>query len=89
MASFDSVHRKETWNGLQAKWVPNRLTQAIRKVYHEPKGNVRLDGEKSVNFETKKGIKQCDRVSHLLFTIYVMKFTKYARDEQSQWDIEV
>ena len=47
MAAFDSIPRKEIQNALQAKWVPSRLIQAIRSVYHKPKGTVRLNGEKS------------------------------------------
>lgn len=75
-AAFDSVPRHHIWTALAAKQVPMRLINAIKSIYHEPIGKVRLDGELSAEFGIERGVKQGDSLSPLLFNIFMDEITK-------------
>lgn len=68
-AAFDSIPRQEIWNALQEKRVPSDLISAIKSVYQDPKGIVRLNGSESEPFRFYKGVKQGDSLSPLLFIV--------------------
>lgn len=78
-AAFDSVPRQYIWEALVAKRVPIRLINAIKSVYEQPVGIVRIDGEMSEEFLMERGVKQGDSLSPLLFNIFLDEITKICK----------
>ena len=56
-----------------------RLINAIKSVYGDPTGTVRLDGEQSMEFIIKKGVKQGDSLIPLLFNIFMDEIMKICK----------
>jgi hypothetical protein len=78
-AAFDSVKRREIWSAMREMEVSDRLIRAVQVLYGRTVGVVRLDGEVSQEFEMKKGMKQGDSLSPLLFTIFMNSILKYCK----------
>lgn len=78
-AAFDSVPREELWKALVNKGIPSNLISAIKAVYRDPKGIVRLNGRKSKPFRFLKGVKQGDSLSPLLFILFMDEIWKVCK----------
>lgn len=74
-AAFDEVPREELWKALEKKQTPAKLLAAIKSLFHDPKGIIRLDGSVSSTFNMSKGVRQGDSLSPLLFIIFMDEVT--------------
>lgn len=78
-AAFDSVPRQEIWNALAEKNVPRDLLTAIKSVYANSKGVVRINGTETAPFPIARGVKQGDSLSPLLFTVFMDEIHKICK----------
>lgn len=83
-AAFDSIEREVVWNCLEEINIPKSLIQIIRSTYNRVKGKVQIAGTRSDEFEWKKGIKQGDSLSPLLFIIIMNKLIRKTRERTKQ-----
>lgn len=68
-AAFDQIPKSHVWKSLQEAGVNEQLIRNIESVYNNVTAQVRLNGELSSGFKMKKGLKQGDSLSPLLFVI--------------------
>lgn len=68
-AAFDTIPRKQIWDTLENMRLTNKIKNVVKSLYKNVRGEVRLNGQKSTEFSMKKGIKQGDSLSPLLFII--------------------
>lgn len=85
-AAFDTVDRSEIWRTLKELKVDKNLIGAIRSSYRTVMARVQLEGQRSEMFEMKKGIKQGDSLSPLLFIIIMDKIIKRIKEKYSHLD---
>lgn len=68
-AAYDSVDRDQLWLIMHEYGFPDKLTRLIRATMEHVMCYVRIEGKLSNPFETRKGLKQGDGLSCLLFNI--------------------
>ena len=64
--AFDSITRKSIWNALKICGINHEYVSFLKKIYKDQKASVQTDVESNM-FEIKKGTKQSDPLSSLLF----------------------
>ena len=72
MKAFDSITHKLIWDALNSYGVEHDYIQFLKKLYRDQKATVLTD-EESDMFEIKKGSKQGDPLSSLLFNTVLQK----------------
>ena len=68
-AAYDSIDREKLWQIMHEYGFPNKLTRLIKATMDHVMCFVRVEGKLSNPFETRKGLKQGDGLSCLLFNI--------------------
>ena len=63
---FDSITHKSIWKALNSGGINHEYISLLKKIYKDLKASVQTDVESNM-FEIKKGTKQGDRLSSLLF----------------------
>ena len=66
MKAFDSITHKSTWDALKSSGFEHEYIYLMKKLYRDQKANVLTD-QASDMFEIRKGTKQGDPLSSLLF----------------------
>ena len=64
--AFDSITHKSIWDALKYCNIEHDYISLLKKIYRDQKASVQAD-EESNTFEIKKGTKQGDPLSSLLF----------------------
>ena len=64
--AFDSVTHKSIWKALKACDIKHDYISLLKKIYRDQKASVQTDEESNI-FEIRKGTKQGDPLSSLLF----------------------
>ena len=72
MKAFDSITHKSIWNALKSCGIEHDYISLLKKLYRDQKATV-LSDEESDMFEIKKGSKQSDPLSSLLFNTVLQK----------------
>ena len=75
-AAFDTIKKFEIAEMLDRKRITGKLRSAIDNVYHQVFAAVRTNGTQSEYFELKKGLKQGDSLSPLIFNLVMDEITK-------------
>ena len=70
--AFDSITHKSIWNALKSYNIEHDYIRLLKKLYRDQKATVLTD-EESDMFEMKKGTKQVDPLSSLLFNTVLQK----------------
>ncbi|XP_062707776.1 uncharacterized protein LOC134288081 [Aedes albopictus] len=68
-AAYDSIDRTELWKIMDENSFPGKLTRLIRATMDGVQNSVRISGELSSSFESRRGLRQGDGLSCLLFNI--------------------
>ena len=79
--AFDSITHKSIWKGLKSCGIEHDYISFLKKIYRDQKASVQTD-EESYMFEIKKGTKQGDPLSSLL---YNMALQKALEDDIPRW----
>ena len=64
--AFDSITHKSIWKALKSCGINHEYISLLKKIYKDQKASVQTDVESNM-FEIKKGTKQGDPLSSLLF----------------------
>ena len=72
MKAFDSINHKSIWNALKSCGIEHDYISLLKKLYRDQKASV-LIYEESNMFKIKKGTKQGDPLSSLLFNTVQQK----------------
>ena len=86
--AFDSITHKSIWKALNSCGINHVYISLLKKIYKDQKASVQTDIESHV-FETKKGTKQGDPLSCLLFnTVYRIHWKKSpsASKRKKEWE---
>ena len=75
-AAFDSVPKNEIWKAMEKIGATTKIISAIKNLYRNVNGVVRLNGQTSQQFKMEKGMKQGDCLSPLLFIIFMDQIIK-------------
>ena len=86
-SAFDRVPKNEIWISLNKLDVNKKLINVIKSIYKNVQGSVRLNGQQSGNFRMKKGIKQGDSLSPLLFIVFMDQIIKHCRRRTRRYKI--
>ena len=78
MKAFDSITHKSMWDALKSCGIEHEYN-LLRNLYRDQKATVLTD-EESDMFEIKKGTKQGDTLSSLLFNAVLQKALKGKRN---------
>ncbi|XP_022203759.2 uncharacterized protein LOC111060407 [Nilaparvata lugens] len=78
-AAFDTVSKEALWETLAAKNVPQKLQRAIKSVFNNVTAVVRTCGQISGPLQMRRGIKQGDSLSPLLFTMVMDEIHKICK----------
>ena len=70
--AFDSIKHKSIWKALKACGIEHDYISLLTKTHRDQKASVQTDEESNM-FEIKKGTKQGDPLSSLLFNIFLQK----------------
>ena len=70
--AFDSINHKSIWKALKSCGINHENISLLKKIYKDQKASVQTDVESNV-FEIKKGTKQGDPLSSLLFNMVLQK----------------
>ena len=70
--AFDSITHKSIWNALKSCGIEHDYISLLKKLYRDQKASVLTDEESNM-FEIKKGTKQGDLLSSLLFNMVLQK----------------
>ena len=73
--AFDSITHKSIWNAFKSCGIEHDYISLLKKLYRDQKATVLTD-EESDMFEMKKGTKQGDPLSSLLFNIVLQMVLK-------------
>ena len=79
-AAYDTINRKELWKIMDENGFPGKLTRLIKATMDGTQCCVRISGGLSGSFESRRGLRQGDGLSCLLFNIAlegVMKRAAY------------
>lgn len=68
-AAYDSIDRIELWKVMDENGFPGKLTRLIRATMDGLQSCVKISGEHSSPFESRRGLRQGDGISCLLFNI--------------------
>ncbi|XP_062716068.1 uncharacterized protein LOC134291831 [Aedes albopictus] len=68
-AAYDSIDRTELWKIMDENSFPGKLTRLIRATMDGVQNSVRISGELSSSFESRRGLRQGDGLSCLLYNI--------------------
>ena len=79
--AFDSITHKSIWHALRSCNIDHDYISLLRKVYRDQKASVQT-AEESTIFEIRKGTKQGDPLSSLLFNT-VLQYS--LKDEIQRW----
>ena len=69
--AFDNVWRIGLWQKLLKEGIHGKILNVIKNMYAEIKSCILLNGVKSEYFNCKKGVRQGENLSPLLFTLYL------------------
>ena len=72
MKAFDSITHTSIWNALKSYGIEHDYISLLKKLYRDQKATVLTDEESNM-FEIKKGTKQGDPLSSLLFNTVLQK----------------
>ncbi|CAD6242993.1 GSCOCG00009629001-RA-CDS, partial [Cotesia congregata] len=81
-AAFDKLDRVELLKAMENIGLEEGLIEQVRRIYKETKCRVRVGGELSEGFWTKKGVRQGCPLSPTLFNIYVADMEDHMRRRQ-------
>ena len=70
--AFDSITHKSVWKALKSCGIEHDYISFLKKIYRDQKASVQTDEESNMS-EIKKGTKQGDPLSSLLFNIVLQK----------------
>ena len=70
--AFDSITHNSIWTALKSFGIEHDYISLLKKIYRDQKASVQTDEESNM-FEIKKGTKQCDPLSSLLFNMLLQK----------------
>ena len=73
--AFDSITHKSIWKALNACGINHEHISLLKKIYKDQKASVQTDVESNM-FEIKKGTKQGDPLSSLLFNTVLQNSLK-------------
>jgi len=76
--AYDSINRDQLWIALANLGIPNKLIRMIKICNSNTLCKVRWQGELSLHFEVKSGLKQGNTLSPILFNLAL---EKVVRDE--------
>ena len=79
--AFDSITHKSIWVALKSCNIDHDYISLLKKIYRDQKASVRTDKESNI-FEIRKGTKQGDPLSSLLFNT-VLQYS--LKDEIQRW----
>ena len=79
--TFDSITRKSIWRALESCGIDHDCINLVKKIYRDQKASVMTDEESNM-FEIKKGTKQGDPLSSLLFNMVPQKALE---DDIQRW----
>ena len=66
MKAFDSITHKSIWDALKSCNIDHDYISLLKKIYRDQKASVQTDEERNI-FDIRKGTKQGDPLSSLLF----------------------
>ena len=70
--AFDSITHKSIWKALNARGINHEDISLLKKLYKDQKAPVQTDVESNM-FEIKKGTKQGDHLSSVIFNTVLQK----------------
>ena len=79
--AFDSIIHKSIWKELKSCEINHEYSRLLKKIYEDQKASVQTDVESNM-FEIKKGTRQGDRLSSLLFNTILRNLLK---DVSQRW----
>ena len=79
--AFDSITHKSIWKALKACDIKHDYISLVKKIYRDQKASVQTDEESNI-FEIRKGTKQGDPLSSLLFNT-VLQYS--LKDDIQRW----
>ena len=79
--AFDSITHKSIWDALKSCNIDLEYVSLLRKIYRDQKASVQTDEESNI-FEIRKGTKQGDPLSSLLFNT-VLQYS--LKEEIQRW----
>ena len=79
--AFDSISHKPIWKPLKSCGIEHDYISLLKKLYRDQKASVLTDEESNM-FEIKKGTKQGDPLSSLLFNMVLQKALE---DDTPRW----
>lgn len=68
-AAYDTIDRTQLWRIMDENGFPGKLTRLIKATMEGVRCSVRISGELSESFESRRGLRQGDGLSCLLFNI--------------------
>ena len=71
--AYDSIHRDTLWECMKEFKIPTKLINMCKTCVQETRSAVRIEGTASYFFEKKKGLKQGDPLSPILFNLALQK----------------
>lgn len=74
--AYDSVDRRRMYEALREMGIPKKLIMLIRMTLQVTKNKIMWNGNKSENFETRKGLRQGDPMSTVLFNLVLEKIIR-------------
>jgi len=80
-AAFDSLNREKIWKILRKMKVTQKLRKVIINLYKNVEGKVRLNGKCSQIFKMRRGVKQGDSLSPLLFIVVMNEILKNCKNK--------
>ena len=81
MKAFDSINHNSIWDALKTYGIEHEYISLLKRLYRNQKATVMIDKESDM-FEIKKGTKQGDPLSSLLFNTVVLEALK---DDLPRW----
>ena len=82
--AFDSITHKSIWKALNSCGINHEYISLLKKIYKDQKASVQTDVESNM-FEIKKGTKQGDPLSSLLFNTVLQNSLK---EVTQRWQME-
>ena len=79
--AFDSITHKSIWDALKYCNIEHDYISLLKKIYRDQKASVQTDEESNI-FEIRKGTKQGDPLSSLLFNT-VLQYS--LKDDIQRW----
>ena len=79
--AFDSVWRIGLWKKLLASNINGKCFQIILNMYKGIKSCYSYNGEQSFFFSSFRGVRQCENLSHVLFTLFINNLESFLCDK--------